>query len=105
MSIINDRLKQKLNDKADTDSVSAQMSEAKSIRLLISEDELKFIIVLIENISKLTQSGLLDLTDAERASADKLYQTTLDAAKKYLDGPNNSYINQIELLKKKVNLG
>lgn len=83
-------------------SIQEMVDEAAYLKLLVTENQLKMLIVLLENIDDLSKQCLLDLSNEERQHISELYETANNCINNWnAESKSNKYRSQIAYISKK----
>jgi len=77
-----------------------QVRKTSVIDIPITEEQLKILIVIIENLAMLTTQGLLELSDEEKTQIDSLYQHAVHTFDNWSQKESTQYVSQLDVMKR-----
>jgi hypothetical protein len=77
-----------------------QVRKASVIDIPITEEQLKILVVIIENLAALTDQGLLELSDEEKTQMDSLYQNAVHTLDNWSQKESTQYVSQLDVMKR-----
>lgn len=94
-----DLLKERIQKSIDQ-SFDQRLRDIPYFKFNVTEGQLKMLIVLIENIGQLTNTGLIELSDEEMIEAEGLYNAAVATLEEFLASAKNNYTDQTNLLRR-----